>query len=262
MWIAWGIGANGKSTMLNTFMKLLGPYSCVAAPELLMAKRGDRHPTELADLHGARLVTAIESGEGRRLNESLIKQVTGGDPVKARRMREDFWPFTPQFKLWLATNHRPDSRGTDHAIWRRLSLIPFTVVFHDPDSGETPVKDVAMAAKLRAELPGILNWSLEGCRAWQQDGLRPPAVVKQAVAAYRQDMDVIASFVDECCVVGPGKSATAADLYRSYVQWSEAAGEKPETKTSFGLRLRERGFEPGAVKNTRVWRGIGCDDSP
>jgi P4 family phage/plasmid primase-like protien len=154
-----GPGANGKTTMTNTALEMMGDYGQQAAPDLLLAKRGS-HPTELADLFGARLVASVEVEDGRRLAESLVKQLTGGDRIKARRMREDFWEFAPTHKVFLAANHKPVVRGTDHAIWRRIKLVPFDVVI---PKGE---QDSRLPKKLRAELPGILAWAVHGCLEW------------------------------------------------------------------------------------------------
>jgi len=224
-----------------------------AAPDLLLAKRSDRHPTELADLFGKRLVTAVESGEGRRLNEALIKQLTGGDKIRARRMREDFWEFEPTHKLWLATNHKPQVRGTDLAIWSRLKLVPFTVAF--PEERQ----DRQLPKKLLAELPGILRWAVEGCLAWQKDGLGVPDEVKAATETYRQEQDILAVFLSECCVINPLAKAAAKDLYRAYVEWCEETGERPTSQRNFGMRLTERGFERyrGGKSGGFMWRGIG-----
>ncbi|MEW6523649.1 MAG: phage/plasmid primase, P4 family [Bacillota bacterium] len=250
-----GSGRNGKSTFLNTLLSVIGDYGMTTAPDLLLAKYSDRHPTELADLFGKRFVTAIESGEGRRFNEPLLKQLTGGDPVKARRMREDFWQFNPTHKLWLATNHKPQVRGTDLAIWSRIKLIPFAVQFPDGD----PRQDKQLPAKLREELPGILRWAVEGCLAWQREGLGVPDEVRTATESYRQDQDVLAAFLAECCMVNPLAKVPAKDLYQCYLQWCDENGERATTQRDFGMRLTERGFERyrGGKKGSIVWRGIG-----
>lgn len=199
--VLYGLGSNGKTTLIDALHYLLGPsYAKHAPTDLLLARRGEHHPTELATLHGARLVTAAETGEGRRLAESLVKQLTGGDPVTARRMRDDFWQFRPEFKLWLATNHRPQIRGTDHAIWRRIRLIPFDVTFHTAETGKTPQQDQTLPARLREEATGILAWAVRGCLAWQSQGLGAPDAVRDATEAYRAEMDVLAMFFEERCI--------------------------------------------------------------
>lgn len=250
--ILYGTGANGKSTFLETLVAALGDYAMTAAPDLLMARQGERHPTELADLFGKRLVVAVEVDEGRRLNEALVKRLTGGDTIKARRMREDFWEFRPSHTLWLAVNHRPMVRGTDHAIWRRLKLIPFTVTIPPTE------QDPDLPAKLRGELPGILAWAVQGCLEWQQHGLGEPEEVRAATVAYRKDQDVLGQFLADCCVFSPSARAFAGDLYKAYVRWCGENGERSLSQKEFGTRLGERGFERSRSTGGRtVWHGLG-----
>lgn len=255
LFILYGTGRNGKSTFLNTLLEALGDYGMTAAPDLLMAKQGDRHPTELADLFGKRMVVSMETGEGRRLAEALIKQLTGGDRIKARRMREDFWEFDPTHKLWLATNHKPRVRGTDVAIWSRLKLIPFNVSFAGRE-------DKRLKEVLLTELPGILAWAVQGCLAWQQEGLGVPDEVAAATEMYKQEQDVLAAFLSDCCIINPLAKAAAKDLYQAYGSWCEETGEKPISQKSFGLQLAEHGFNNQKSTHGRVfWFGIGLRDS-
>lgn len=254
--ICHGSGSNGKSVFLNILRKLLGRLALQAAPDLLMADHNRRHPTEQADLYGRRAVVCQETEENRRFNEVLVKQLTGGDSVRARRMREDFWEFEPTWKIWLSTNHRPEIRGTDHAIWRRVRLIPFTVTFHDAGKGE-PVKDPAMEEKLTAELPGILAWAVQGCLAWQRDGLPTPKAVHDATEEYRDQQDVMAAWLKDCCIIKKLADAKAADLYASYSAWCEANGERPEPQRRFGMRLTERGFQRQKRMVGHFWLGVG-----
>ncbi len=256
--ICHGVGSNGKSVFLNILQKLLGALAFQAAPDLLMADKQRRHPTEQADLFGKRLVVCQETGEGRRFNETLVKQLTGGDTITARRMHEDFWQFRPTHKLWLSTNHKPEIRGTDFAIWRRIRLIPFNVKFTDDGPAR---KDPDMEAKLTAELPGILAWAVAGCLDWQRHGLPAPAAVADATAGYQAEMDVLAAWLGECCVVGKRYEAKAADLYRSYVGWCEQSGEFPEKQRKWGMRLTERGFTK-FTNNGHWWRGLGLAFRP
>ena len=244
-----GGGANGKSVLVTTLQTLLGDYAKTAAPDLLLAKAGDRHPTELADLRGARMVATVESGEGRRLHESLIKQMTGGDAMKARFMFADFFEFEPQFKLWLATNHKPNVRGTDYAIWRRIRLIPFNVTIPENE------RDAKLVEKLKAELPGILAWAVAGCLEWQQGGLKAPASVLAATETYRVEMDVVARFIEEACVLHPQAEIKATYLYRAYKAWCDDNGERYESQTMFGRRLGERGFTKRG-SNGVIWGEI------
>lgn len=253
--VCYGTGRNGKSTLLETLAAVLGDdYAQQAAPELLMQKTHDRHPTELAALRGMRLVTAIETGEGKRLNEPLVKQLTGGDRISARFMHGDFFTFAPTHKLWLATNHKPTIRGTDLGMWRRIKLIPFTVQIPDEE------KDDGLKARLRTPevRQGILNWMLEGALLWQREGLRPPQAVNEATQAYREEMDVLAAWLADCCVINKRAEAKAADLYKSYCDWCDANGEKPESQRSFGLRLTERGLDRRrGTAGAHRWFGIG-----
>ena len=252
--ICHGVGSNGKSVFLNILRKLLGKLAMQAAPDLLMVTK-ERHPTDQADLFSKRLVVCQETGEGRRFNETLVKQVTGGDGIRARRMREDFWEFNPTHKLWLSTNHRPEIRGTDHAIWRRIRLIPFDVKFTDDGPAR---KDPDMEAKLTAELSGILAWAVAGCLDWQRQGLQAPSAVTEATADYQAEMDVLAAWMNECCIVKKHCETKAADLYVSYTGWCEQSGEHPEKQRKFGMRLTERGFDRfNGTAGYSFWKGIG-----
>lgn len=247
-----GVGANGKSTLMNIVMDALGDYAIQAAPDLLMVKRGS-HPTELTDLFGARLVASVETDEGRRLAESLVKQLTGRDKIRARRMRENFWEFDPTHTVFLSTNHKPEIRGTDHAIWRRIRLVPFDVKIPEEE------QDKRLPAKLRHELPGILAWIVRGCLEWQREGLGEPDEVRAATEGYRSAMDVLAAFITDRCVVLPNASAGATPLYNAYREWCEESGQAPNNRMRFGLALGERGFisERDAKTRRKVWLGIG-----
>jgi putative DNA primase/helicase len=246
-----GAGSNGKSTILNTLLGVLGTdYGMKAPKDLLMLKRNEAHPTELATLHGKRLIVAIETAGGARLNESLIKELTGSDPITTRRMREDFWTFDPTHKVILATNHRPKVRGTDHAIWRRLKLVPFDVTIPDDQADRT------VPERLRAEYPGILAWAVRGCLEWQETGLRPPGTVDTATTAYRTSQDVVGQFLTECCTVDPADRVKASELFGAYRAWSERGAMKVMTQNDFGADMTERGFER-FTNNGTYYRGIG-----
>jgi len=252
--VLYGAGRNGKSTFLNTLLAVMGDYGMQAMPDLLMAKYNDRHPTELADLFGKRLVVSIESEQGRRLAETLVRQLTGGDKIRARRMREDAWEFHPTHHLWMATNHKPVVRGTDVAIWSRLKLIPFSAQFLDGD----PKQDKHLYQKLLDELPGILRWCVEGCLAWQKEGLGVPAEVKAATEDYRAEQDVIAAFLADCCVMGPLAKVAVKDVYKAYTHWCEENGERPVAQRELSSRLIERGFDRyrGGPNGSYMWRGF------
>jgi P4 family phage/plasmid primase-like protien len=250
--VLYGTGANGKSTVLNTLLAVLGHYGMQAAPDLLVAKKGS-HPTELADLFGMRLVASIEVEDGSRLAESLVKQLTGGDRVKARRMRQDFWEFEPTHKVLMACNHKPQVRGTDNAIWRRIRLVPFTETIPSAE------QDKQLPEKLHAEASGILAWAVEGCLEWRREGLQAPEEVRKATAGYRSEMDVLGAFLRDCCELGAEHNIAVKDLYGAYKFWCEENGERPETQRRFGSRLTERGgFERyrGGADGGHRWRGV------
>ena len=252
--VCWGNGSNGKSTMFDTVADVLGDYAGPAAPGLLMQHYHSDHPTGLADLQGKRLVVSNESGEGGRLNEELIKSLTGGDKIKARKMHQDFYHFSPTHQLFLLTNHKPAVHGGDFGIWRRLRLLPFTVRF----DGEE--KDPALKRKLATELPGILNWCLAGYRAYVARGLDDaPAAVVAATSEYRDAEDVVRRFVDECCTTDPALSARAGELYAGYRAWAEMAGEHPMSQRKFGERLAQAGFRKERSGGI-VYRGLALRD--
>jgi putative DNA primase/helicase len=220
----------------------------------LLVKSGDGIRNDLARLQGARFVAAVEAEGGKRLAEALVKQLTGGDRITARYLYGEFFEFVPTFKLWLAVNHKPVVQGTDHAIWRRIRLLPFTVTI--PDERQ----DKRLAEKLTAELPGILRWALDGCLAWQREGLKPPKAVHWATGDYRAEMDVVATYIKECCVLGPQKQVGASELYANYTSWCMQMGEQAVTQKTLSSALRERGFTPGRTKNERFWRGLALRD--
>jgi putative DNA primase/helicase len=251
IFIAYGTGANGKSTLMDTCRALLGEYAATTPAETFLAKREGTIPNDLARLKGARYVSAVETDAGRRLAEALVKQAAGGvDTIPARFMRAEWFEFRPEFKIWLATNHKPLIRGTDHAIWDRIRLIPFAVRIPD---GE---QDKKLPAKLRTELPGILAWATRGCLAWQQVGLDVPGEVQEATAAYRSEMDVLASFLEERCVREEGGRAGPTAIYKAFSAWCEATGERAFSQRELATRLEELGFSRGRSGATRWWNGL------
>ncbi len=258
--ILHGEGRNGKSTLLEVLRTILGDYAVRTPTDTLMAKRDTGIPNDVAALRGARFVSASEADEGRRLAEATIKDLTGGDTISARFMRGEFFNFAPEFKLWLGTNHKPVIRGTDRAIWDRIRLVPFAVRIPDAD------QDKRLREKLLDEAPGILAWAVEGCLAWQQDGLGEPQEVRDATAGYRAEMDVLGAFLEDRCVVHERAQVTAKALYAAYQEWCDETGEKPLTQKAVGLRLAERGFDSARIGNsrTRTWIGIGlkADNDP
>ena len=248
-----GLGSNGKSTLEEALLDLFADYATMAAPGLLLTSRNERHPTELADLYGKRFVMSMEVGEGKRLAETLVKQLSGSDTIKARRMNEDFWSFTPTHQLWLAANYKPVIKGTDLAIWRRIRLVPFDVVIPPAE------RNKKLPAQLRTELPGILAWAVRGCLAWQKDGLEPPEAVTVATAAYQEESDVLADFLSERCGVGDGSTIQASALYKAYTAWAECEGLRPRdvlSSTMFGRRMTDR-FHKEHKRQGWVYFGIG-----
>jgi putative DNA primase/helicase len=249
LFFGWGTGANGKSTLLSTVAHIFGDYHRVAPIETFTVSNNERHPTELAGLVGARLVTATETEEGRNWAEARIKQLTGGDPISARFMRQDFFDFTPQFKLFISGNHKPGLRTVDEAIRRRFHLIPFGVTIpkdrRDPD----------LADKLKAEAPGILQWMVDGCLKWQRDGLNPPAAVAAATQAYLESQDLFPQWLGECCEIGKQFEEQSGELYQSWKKWCDANGEKPGSGKKFSEKLEIR-FAKGHTRLGARFAGV------
>lgn len=249
----WGKGSNGKSTFLELLRFLLADYS-LNTPTTTLMRRSENGVTnnDVARLRGARLVTAVETEENQYLAESTIKQLTGGDRITARFLFGEFFEFTSTFKLWLACNHKPIISGGDHGIWRRIRLVPFTVTIKDDE------KDIHLAAKLQAEASGILNWAIEGCLRWQNEGLGIPEEVQAAVDAYRTEMDIVASFIQDCCVVLPSAVVTAGSLYESYKRWAVENGDTPLSQRKFGQKFGEHGFNSQRSTGGRhLYAGLG-----
>jgi len=237
LFFAYGTGANGKGVTINTLTGIMGDYAAVAGIETFTASQSDRHPTDLAMLRGARLVTAQETEEGRRWAESRIKAMTGGDPITARFMRQDFFTFEPTFKLLIAGNHRPGLRNVDEAIRRRFNLLPFAVKIPPAE------RDLDLPEKLKAEWPGILKWAIEGCLEWQQIGLAAPAAVLDATEEYLTAEDATAGWLGECCIQDPALHTSSSQLYASWKAWAEAAGEHAGSQKGFSQKLIAKGFE-------------------
>jgi putative DNA primase/helicase len=236
LFFCYGTGANGKSVFIKTIAGILGDYHKTAPMETFTVSTGDRHPTDLAMLRGARLVSAIETEEGKRWDEAKIKSLTGGDRISARFMRQDFFEYTPQFKLMIAGNHRPRIRTVDEAIRRRMNLIPFTVTIPKDQ------RDLELAEKLKAEWPGILRWMIDGCLTWQRSGLQPPAIVNAATKEYLESQDALHSWIQECCQRDPKCTDTIANLWAGWKGWAETNGEYVGSKRSLGDKLEDKGF--------------------
>lgn len=252
-----GRGANGKSVFTSTIAGILGDYATSAPIETFTASNSDRHPTDLAGLRGARLVTAVETEEGRRWAEARIKALTGGDKISARFMRQDFFEYVPQFKLIIAGNHKPSLRSVDEAIRRRFHLIPFTVTIPPQE------RDLDLAERLKAEWPGILQWMIEGCRQWQERGLDPPELVRAATAAYLESEDTFAAWLDECCDREPRAWGRTQDLFASWRAWAERSGDYVGNQRTFKAKIEARDGivhkrEPGTGRSG--YQGIALKD--
>jgi putative DNA primase/helicase len=245
----YGDGGNGKGVFLNTIASVMADYAVAAAMETFVSSNTDKHPTDLAMLRGARLVYASETEEGRNWAESRIKQMTGGDRIRARFMRQDFFEYLPQFKLLLIGNHQPNLRNIDDAARRRFNIVPFV---HKP-----AMPDRDLEAKLRAEWPGILRWMIEGCLAWQRNGLVRPQVVLNATEEYFGEQDSIRQWIEECCETGKGTmSDTSTNLFRSWSAWANSHGEKPGSMKWFTQALRRQGYRQYRNKQARGFFGI------
>ena len=250
LFVLIGAGANGKSTLIRLIQDLLGDYAQQTPMETLMVTRSGSVSNDIARLEGHRFVSAVEAEAGQRLAEAKIKQLTGGDRLTARPLYSDFFEFMPQFKLWVGTNQLPVVRGMNEGIWRRFRVIPFNVTIPEAE------RDPNLPDKLKAELPGILNWAITGCLEWQRRGLRPPESITKATKSYRADMDLVAQFVADCCVIESKAEETVKALYAGYNAWCEENGEQPLSKRAFGQRLQELGFGEGRSGMVRKRRGI------
>jgi putative DNA primase/helicase len=254
--IFWGCGANGKSTLINLVLEVLGEsYGIKASRDLFMARKADGHPAQIARLFGKRLVVCTETQEGSRLDEGLVKELTGGDKLAARRMRENWWDFAPTHKAVLVTNHKPEIRGTDHAIWRRIRLIPFDVSFAEDKQDKT------LPPKLASEAPGVLAWMVRGCLEWQSEGLAPPEAVLVATKDYRNAQDIVGQFLAERCLTGPDYRSRASDLYANFKGWCLMIGESELSQRRFGESLRERGLKT-YTSNGTWYKGVVLKPQP
>jgi putative DNA primase/helicase len=216
-----------------------------------MVKRsgGSAINSDIARLKGARLVTCSEPNEGARLNEGLIKQLTGGDPVTARKLYGEEFEFQPEFKLWVSTNHKPIIRGTDIGVWRRIHLIPFNVQI--PESKV----DRQLKYKLEGELTGIFRWAVDGCLLYRKEGLRMPKVMQDSVKEYHREMDVLSAFIEDCCTEGKGLSVQSSQLYAAYLKWAEQGNEYTMSATKFSVEIAKR-YEKVHTRGGKYFNGL------
>ena len=253
--ILYGTGANGKSVFLTILQLLLGEFAISTSMDTFK----DRHqnnaqiPNDLAALCGKRFVKSTELKEGSRLNEERIKTLTGDESIQARFLHKEFFDFFPEFKIWIGVNHKPVIKGTDEAVWRRPKLIPFEAYF-PPEK-----RDENLLNTLKSELPGILLWAIDGCYMWQQEGLKLPEKVKKATDGYREESDIIGEFLSECTIQGDGKKVKAGDLWEAYEKW--CGGKSDIKQTTFGLKIREKGFTKKSSMGYPYYHGIGLVDS-
>ncbi len=255
MFILWGKGRNGKSTFLNTVKKILGDYTAQAQPETLMTRRnndGGAPRSDLMALRGARFVTASEGEKGQQLAEALIKQLTGGEVISCRGLYQTSQvEFEPKFKIFFATNYKPQITGTDLGIARRIRMIPFNYTVPADQI------DDELQRKLLNEAPGILNWMVEGCYKWQEEGLGVPETVKKATDEYLADNDQVETFLAECCVRASGCRARIGSLYEAYQEWAADSVDQVLNLKNFGQALAEKGFRKKRLSSGMFAVGLG-----
>jgi putative DNA primase/helicase len=256
VFVLYGRGANGKSTFLKTLATILGDYSAITPTSTLMAKRFEGIPSDVARLAGVRFVCASEVGDGKRLDEELVKRMTGGERITARFMHHDWFEFEPVLKLFLAVNHKPTIFGDDEGIWRRIHLWPFTVSIAEDD------QDKRLSEKLLAERPGILAWAVQGCLEWQRSGLQPPEAVRQATRDYRAEYDSLGRFWEDRCQAQPKSITASAALIKVYEAWCQENGERQQSARRLGAYLREQqGCQPARdARGARAWLGVELTD--
>lgn len=255
LFILYGLGRNGKGTFLRVLSAVLGDYAANTEFSTLIADRdrGKGPRNDIASIAGRRFVTAQESREGAQFDESLIKALTGGDLITARFLHKEFFTFRPTWKIWLATNHKPQIIGTDDGIWSRPRLIPFTVSFEGRE--DRGLKDALLDP---LELSGILHWAVEGCREYFDNGVEYPREVVEATAGYKMESDLVGQFIAECCVSGEYARAKATPLYQAFSKWAE--GTNGMSQTAFGRRLIEKGFQKRHTETGAEYLGLGLLD--
>lgn len=252
----YGVGNNGKSTFIETLADMLGDYAANAQPETIMMKRdgGSGINSDIARLKSARLVSTEEPTEGVRLNEGLVKQLTGGGKVTCRFLFGDEFEYLPEFKIWIATNHKPVIRGTDVGIWRRIRLIPFEVNIENPDK--------QLKYKFREEMPQIMKWAVDGCMMYQKEGLEPPDVVQKSTEEYKSEMDLLATFMDACIVIDytVKEAVPANELYSVYQAWANENNEYVMTSRKFFTEIMKKVPEKTRISSGIVYKNIRLTD--
>lgn len=253
LFFLYGDGRNGKSKFLDAIQFIMGDYAQTTRAETFLENKfGGGIPNDLAALAGVRYAPTDETGEGKKFAEALIKKVTGGGAMQARFLHSEFFNFTPQFKLFMASNYKPVITGQDVAIWERIHLIPFTV-YIPPEE-----RDKELGRKLEREAPGILQWAIEGCLEWQRIGLAAPDAVRMATERYKDEMDRLRDFVNDECVITESASVGITQLWKVYEEWCEVNGEKyPMNRRAFKQQLEKYGVTQDRTKMGRFWRGIG-----
>jgi putative DNA primase/helicase len=254
MFLLVGKGANGKSTFLDTILHVFGTYGKTTPAHTFVKSDSRAVRNDVARLQGARFVSAVEINTGKKLDEAMVKGLTGGDRIAARFLRKEFVEFTPQAKFFLAVNVFPEVSGADDGIYRRLRVVPFQASF------DAERKNKALPNVLKAEAAGIFAWAVRGFLRWQERGaLKEPEVVTLASDDFRAQMDVTGSFINDYCAVKPGASVAVGTLFESYLSWCKANALEPMSKKLFGVLIRQKGYRQTKSGNTRIWKGLAID---
>jgi putative DNA primase/helicase len=249
MFFLYGDGNNGKTTLLEAVRAVLGDYAGQVPIDSLMMRRNDSVSNDIARLAGERFVTSSEAEQGKKLAEAKVKQITGMGKLQARFLYGEYFEFTPTFKIFMDANHKPEIRGTDQAIWNRMKLIPFDVAIPAEEIDKDLLK------KLKMELPGILAWAVRGCMEWQRSGLGEPTAIKEATQGYREEMDTLAHFIEDECILGP-YDIPAKVLHEAYKDWCKGQDEEPASQKQLGVALKAKGLKGIKTGGQRGWRGI------
>jgi putative DNA primase/helicase len=255
LFFLYGTGSNGKSTFLETVQRMMGDYAQQSDFSTFTVKQNDTVRNDLARMKGSRFISAAEVESDKRLAEVLVKQMTGGDKISARFLFKEHFEYKPTYKIWLAANHQPIVRGTDEAIWRRIKLVPFSIIIPEGK------RDKKLPQKLQAELPGILNWAIEGLIKWQKNGLHTPLEIKEATEDYRNEMDMLGNFISENCILNPLAKTKVSELYDEYSTWASITGDLVLGKRDFNRLLKERGIkQKRSTGGQFFWFGIGLKE--